>query len=408
MSAIESKIAGFILKWVRGAKAASNDNEANSTQPSAHTARQVQVRQARFSDFKQVCELNLRLGQGPDSVENWRRLWQENPALVGAKDAPIGWVLEVSQEIVGFLGSIRLQYEFRGAMLQAAATCRFAVESDYRAFSHLLVLSFFRQKGVDLFLDTTATPAAARIMTAVRAAAMPQSDYGTVLFWIIDGRHFANAVLAKMGAQGFLSGAVSVLGALALKLDQAGRGRVPRAALSRYRVRKTTICEIGPEFDQLSSEYGQSSPRLRARRNREIMRWHFDPPGNRRAVVVLGCYRGNQLVGYAVMRHDPSNTSELRRSLVADLLVRQDDPDIAEQLITAAYESAQEAGSHVLEIMGFPDCIRRVAQRWKPYARQYPAHPFFFKASDRQLHETLQDKEAWYACPYDGDATLWP
>lgn len=237
---------------------------------------------------------------------------------------------------------------------------------------------------------------------------MPQSDYGTVLFWIIDGRHFANAVLAKMGAQGFLSGAVSVLGALALKLDQAGRGRVPRAALSRYRVRKTTICEIGPEFDQLSSEYGQSSPRLRARRNREIMRWHFDPPGNRRAVVVLGCYRGNQLVGYAVMRHDPSNTSELRRSLVADLLVRQDDPDIAEQLITAAYESAQEAGSHVLEIMGFPDCIRRVAQRWKPYARQYPAHPFFFKASDRQLHETLQDKEAWYACPYDGDATLWP
>lgn len=402
---LETKFGKAILDKIR----LRNASNASISEGPAHSAR-IMVREAEFSDFERVSALNLRLGQGPDSIENWRRLWRDNPALAARNErVPIGWLLESLHGIVGFLGNVPLQCEFGGSIVQTAATCRFAVDPAHRAFSHLLVMSFFRQKNVDLFLNTTATPAAAKIMTALKASPMPQAGYGTVLFWVLDSRQFAKAVLGKMGMQAPLRGAASMLGALALKTDQISRGRLPRPASSKeYRIREMRVREMGPEFDRLWSDCAQQSPDLRASRSREIMRWHFEPPENRRAVVVLGCYSGGDLIGYTVVRHEPAVAGEFRRSLVADLIVRHDTSDAVEQLLAAAYRNAREAGCHALEVMGFPDRIRRVAYHWKPYVRRYPAHPYFFKARDQHLHKVLLNETAWYACPFDGDATLWP
>jgi len=410
MPATENKIASLVLNRIRAQKTApDNGNDAGPSQRPADPATKVSIREAQFSDFERVCAMNLRLGQGPDSIENWRRTWRENPALADTSEsAPIGWVLEASSEIVGFLGSIPLQYEFRGSVLRAASTCRFAVDPAYRAFSHLLVVSFFRQKNVELFLNTTATDAAAKMMLAVKALPMPQSDYGTVLFWVLNASEFAKAVIGKMGVQKSLQGAGSAIFALTLKLDTIARRRRPRAVSSKYRVQKISVREAGQEFEELWSDYAAQSGALWATRNREVLRWHFDPPGNRRTSVLLGCYAEGDLAGYAVVRHEAQAEGHLRRSLVADLIARNDNPEVIEELLAAAWTSAHDAGCHVLELMGFPERIRKIVLRFKPYARNYPAHPYYFKARDRQLQEALLDKNFWYACPYDGDATLWP
>jgi hypothetical protein len=138
------------------------------------------------------------------------------------------------------------------------------------------------------------------------------------------------------------------------------------------------------------------------------MRWHFNPPENRHIAKVLGCYLGDRLVGYGIVRHYTSEKEDLRRSLVADLMIGDDDPRIVEQLLAAMYKSARNAGSHVLEVMGFPKEIRQMFLKSKPYLRKYPACPFFYKAKDRALHEKLSDETAWYACPFDGDGTIFP
>jgi hypothetical protein len=405
---IEGKIADVVLKRIRGLQTTpSIDAGVAPAERRANGAKSVSVREAQFSDFARVCALNLRLGQGPDSTANWQRLWRENPALADQRESPIGWVIEASHDVVGFLGSVPLQYEFRGSALQAAATCRFAVEPGYRAFSHLLVASFLRQKNVDLFLNTTATAAAGRIMTALKASPLPQPDYGTVLFWVLDPGHFTKEVLKKLGVKTPFIQVGAAMGSLALRGDVTIRGRAPRARSSRYEIRETTVGEIGREFDQLWFDCSKESV-LWARRSPDIMRWHFDPPGNRRHVTVLSCYAGKKLTGYMIVRHEPAEFEGLRRSLVADLLVRENDPDVLEHLFAAACACANVAGCHVLEVMGFPPRIRRIVLRWKPYARSYPAQPFFFKARDRHLHQQLLDKDAWYACPFDGDSTLWP
>jgi hypothetical protein len=409
MSTIEKRITDTVLKRIR-ALARPNGDVDVAPDGRPEIAKPVSVREARFSDFDQVCALNMKLGQGPDSPENWNRLWLDNPAL-GDRETPsvIGWVLEgESSEIVGFLGSVRTLYEYEGKTLLAVIAVRFAVQLAYRPFSHLLVTSFFRQKNVDLFLNTTATVSTGKMMIAFKASRIPEEDYENVLFWVIDPYYFTKSVFRRMRIASGLSRVGSVLASLAVRADIRLRGRELRGRPFRYTVIETCVNNISDEFQRFWAEKSKETSRLLAKRSPAIMRWHFDPPGNRRVARVLGCYSGNHLVGYGIVRHDEAGRDGLRRSILADLMVEDDDPCIVEQLLAAIYESAKNAGSHILEVMGFPKGIRQMFLKWKPYSRRYPACPFFYKARDRALHEILADENVWYACPFDGDGTLWP
>jgi hypothetical protein len=410
MPLIKEKLSDVLLKRIRAQREPANGDSISKETVPAGAAKAISIREVQFSDFEQVSALNLRLGQGPDSPENWRRLWVDNPALADGKgSSPIGWMLQTSSgEVVGFIGTIPQQYEFEGNALRAAATCRFAVESAYRGSSHLLVMSYFRQKNVDLFLNTTATVEAGKMMLAHKAAPLPQRDYDSILFWVLDPRRFTKEVFRKLGVKSFLTGPASAVASLAVKGDAATRGRAKRAAHTKYTIKEISIRDMGQDFSQLWADAASAPARLSAKRCVEIMRWHFDPPHNRRKVSVLACTSGNDLAGYAIVRHEQEMEVGLRRSLIADMMLRDNDPMVLEHLLVAACQSSKASGSHVLEAMGFPQSIRQNLMKFKPYTRKYPASPFFYKAPDKKLHEALANENAWYASPYDGDATIWP
>ncbi len=407
MPTLTSKIADRLLSRIRTRSEEVADSRADGPTDSG-PAGAVSLREAQFADFANVSAMNRRLGQGADSLQNWYRLWRDNPALQRGRAPGIGWLLESGGAVVGFLGSIPLEYSFGGASLAAAATCRLAVEPAYRSSTPLLVTSFFRQKDVDLFLNTTATPAAGKIVAALRAIQLPQPDYGRVLFWVLRPRKFMHAVLQRTGFNQTLTAFGSSAGALALGGDIAVRRRVPRGNASKYSVRGVELNELDREFEAFWAEQEKNPTRLFAKRSAEIMRWHFQPPGSAKVAKVLGCYASDRLLGYAVVRHEPPAKEGLVRSAIADLMVNDGDPAIVDSLLAAAYQSAKAAGSDVLEIIGFPEKIRSSFLKWRPYSRDYPACPYFYKTRDRQLQEKLSSADAWYACPFDGDATLWP
>jgi hypothetical protein len=406
---MSDKFTDAILKRIRSrVSEPSRRDAAMDGTPSTAAAASVSLREAQFFDFDRVCAMNRRLGQGADSLENWQRLWRDNPALRDGRVPRIGWVLEAAGEIVGFLGNIPLLCELESQTLTAAATCRLAVEPAYRSSTHLLVTSFFRQKDVELFLNTTATAAAAKIMTALRAAQVPQPDYGKVLFWVLRPRKFTKTVLEKAGISATLTAAGSVLAAVVLRGDMMIRRRTPKGHPNLYSIVETGVHEIGSAFDRFWSETTCGSTRLFSKRSAEIMSWHFQPPGGARIARVLGCYSSDRLVGYAVVRHESSAKDGVQRSLIADLMVSPENELVVDTLLAAAHATAKSAGSEVLEVLGFPRTIRESLGKWQPYSRDYPACPYFYKARDRALEKKLAHEDAWYACPFDGDATLWP
>src|SRR5207244_12455259 len=103
----------------------------------------VRLREALFSDFGDVEELQRRCGLAPDSRENWARFWRRTPALGQMQfELPLGWVLEAEGNAVGYLGNISLLYRYGERSLTAVAGRGLAGDPTSRAASFCLGEAF--------------------------------------------------------------------------------------------------------------------------------------------------------------------------------------------------------------------------------------------------------------------------
>jgi len=407
MASIEQKIGNAILTKIRSRREETAAPESDSEgSPSLVRAK---VREAQFSDYEGITDLKQRWGLVPDPLENWEHLWRHNPALKhSAAKRAIGWVVEAEGRIVGYLGSISSTYRFGDKTLTAVIGSGFVAEPAYRAHTVRLMGAFYAQKSVDLYISTTAVEATGKIACAFGCEPMPQKDYETVMFWVLRPYPFFQTVMKKLQIKPALTNVLGPLGAVGVGMDKLLRGRWPRRPAKAFTVSEMKASEIGEEFENLWKEKLGEGTRLLADRSVETMRWHYDLPRDRAKTSVICCRKQGQLLGYLVIRDEAGQTNGSRRSLVADMLARQDDPEILRTLIVAAYKHAKHAGSHVLEVQGFPAHIRRLCAQWNPYMRSFPATPFYYKGAVPALHKTLADGEAWYGTPFDGDTTLMP
>lgn len=406
MSLIQEKAAASILRVIRARrKSASASSGQLPVHPSGAPA-PAKIREATFSDFGAVAALKQRGGLVADSLENWERLWRNNPALAQSeRKPPIGWVLEADGAVVGYLGNISLSYHYAGRTLTAVTGHGLVVDPIYRAYAVSLVSAFYRQKFVDLYLGTSAIPEVGRIARALKCDDLPQADYATVLFWVLRPHSFTQDLFERLRIKPGLAGATVGPASIAIGIDKLFNRRFPRTGTAGLEVSEIAIGEIGNEFESLWIEKLREDPRVLADRTPAVLRWHFEIPGDKGSARVFCCRRNGKLVGYAVVRNDPQPSSR-QKSVIADILVLQDDVEVVKTLLVAAYNHAKIGGSYILELTGFPSSIRRVCALSNPYTRKYPGCPFHYKAADRNLHQALSDGAAWYASPFDGDATL--
>jgi hypothetical protein len=407
MVSLEQKIGNAILTKIRSRR---DEADAPDSEPEGGPSpARAKIREAQFSDYEGIRDLKQRFGLVPDPIENWEHLWRDNPAL---KNWPvqrsIGWVVEAEGRIVGYLASISSTYRFGGKTLTAVVGSGFVAEPAYRAHTVRLMGAFYAQKSVDLYVSTTAVEATGKIACAFGCVPMPQKDYETIMFWVLRPYPFIQTVMKKLQIKPGLARLLGPLGALGVGIEKLLRGRRPRGSATALTVNEIKPSEIGEEFENLWIEKQREGTRLLADRSLEYMRWHYDVPCDRSKTSFLCCRQQGKLLGYLVIRDEVGQTNGLRRSLVADMFVKQDDPEVIRTLIAAAYKHARRAGSHVLEVQGFPAGIRRLCAQWNPYTRSFPATPFYYKGATPELHKTLSDPEAWYGTPFDGDTTLMP
>jgi hypothetical protein len=405
MPSLEKRITAAVLRTIRSRR--DEGTVPNQRAPSTTAVAPAKMREARYSDFAGVAELKQRWDLAADSFENWERLWQHNPALAHASvERPIGWVLEAEGKIVGYLGNILQQFFYGDKRLTAVAAHAFVVDVPYRVVALSLAAAFYRQKPADLYISTSAIEATGKMGIPFGSAVVPQPDYDTVLFWVVRPHSFAQALMKKLDVSPSLAPFGGFAGVLAIGSDRMLRRRRPHHTAMSLAVSEITPEALGDDFQTLWTEKRNERLRLLAERTPEALRWHFKIPGDRGSVCVLRCHKDGKLVGYAVVRNDTDQQNGLRKSIIADMIVRRDDPEVIKALLVAAYRHTKNIGSDVLELQGFPAEVRDICLNWRPYRRKFTACPYYYKAADPTLHKALTDPAAWYACPFDGDATL--
>jgi hypothetical protein len=234
---------------------------------------------------------------------------------------------------------------------------------------------------------------------------MPQPGYGEVLYWVLDASGFLRAGLRKKGRSGVAAWTGGVLGAVALNVQMRLTGRRPFAPLQD--VTPITVDEIDDAFDDLWARKLNEYPRrLLAGRNAETLKWYFGLSENSPETRFLCCRRDGRLEGYLALVREDAPAIGLKRLKVADLFVAGDDRDTVDALLAGAYEYGLAKRCHVLEVIGLPQNLRALAQAHKPFSRQMPTFPFFFKALREDLKSPLAAADGWYVTAYDGDTAL--
>jgi hypothetical protein len=408
MTQVTQTVLNKLLSTIRSRREARSISRSDSGGTCAVQFVQPKIRQAKLSDYDAVIDLKRRWNLIPESFENWERFWRLNPALRNAPpELSIGWVLEAEGRVVGYLGSILSTYYFEGRRLIAVSSTGLVVEPTYRSVTMTLNAQFYRQKS-DLQLGTTADPSVGKIAKAFKSDPLPQEDYDTVLFWVLQPHPFVEAVVKKLELHPALAKTVSIPGALAVGAEKVFRRRWPKKGLKALSIALIRVDEIGDEFQALWLRKLDEKNQLLADRSAEALRWHFTIPGDSGTTNVFCCRRDRELVGYAITRSATHRSNGMHRTLIADMLVKLDDAEVTRTLLSAVYEHSKKNGSDILEVMGFPHTIRAVCLEGNPYMRKYPATPFYYKAADPVLHKALSDGTRWYATPFDGDTTLMP
>lgn len=367
------------------------------------------IREASYSDCEAVGALKRRNGLSVKwSTDRWIGLWQENPAMLQNPAMPIGWVLEQEGRVVGYLGNIPMYYQFKGRRLLAAAARGFAVDAEHRGQSLRLAAAFFSQKDVALLLNTSANVPSGSVFKLCKAEKIPYPDYDKALFWVVNARGFASSVLRMRGFGAALAAIAGAMLAPAVYIEGLWRQRGPLGHATAYEMSVLDPHSVGEEFDEFwQRTLAERSQCLLAERSAGALRWHFGHRGaaTRRAKFVCAWHAG-KLVGYVVLTREDSEGIGLMRSRIADLMAEKDAPDIIDALLNAAYLQACAEGSHILELVGFPERIRKHFVDGRAFERTLPSWQFWYKAVAPGLSDDLKCQDAWYGSSYDGDASL--
>jgi len=363
------------------------------------------VREVRSSDIEQVSAITEASGWGPTTLSGWQHLWVDNPSVRdGSPAVPKGWVLEEAGRVVGYLCNLTGRYRLGPRTLRVAAAGSLVVLPEHRGLSLQLLLEFAKQKNVDLLLNTTAAPHVTKICEFLKFTRIPQPDYDLSLYWVLGSRRFVGAALRKKGAPPALArlGAVALAAPVALYVAHRHRFKYSTAGVD---VSVMEPLAIDDSFDSLWERVCVSD-RLLAFRDSATLRWHLAPSRHEGWPFLVTAHDGQRLRGYAAFVRQDAPHLGLIRARVADLIVEDDDRQIVQALLMTGLTEARHRGAAMVELIGFPESIRRAASDLKPFGLKSEAWPFLYRANDDDLRRSLARKELWYASLFDGDGSL--
>jgi len=367
----------------------------------------VIIREADFNDELSVQRLCQRNGlEGERSGQAWNWIWRKNPFVV--QNWTIGWVLESSGNVVGFIGNIPRAYSFKGKLWIAAVARAFVVDKPYRTYTLKLISAFFQQKQADLFIFSSANNVSGAVYNMARAMPIPQKDYSKNLFWVVSPRSFLFSLLRKKGIWKFYSTLASWIIAPFFSMEILFRKRWSFDLKGEKKIEMLPLSEMSNEFNELWIKLQEKSPdRLFSRRDREAITWQFsNQSANTRNPTLLTARRKGNLVGYMILTREDSLKFELRRLMVTDLIVLDDDPEMIRALMKEAFIFAKQKKLAMLQLVGFPSAVRKSLQPLHPLSYSTPYTTFWYHAVNPNLKDELQSESTWYASTFDGDSSL--
>jgi len=365
------------------------------------------LREAQFEDHSRVAALAAKFDLRVEDYAEWTHLWSNNPAW-REKQAkfPIGWVLETGDgEIVGYLGNIPMAYELRGRRLLAATTRAWVVDTPYRAYSPLLLATYFQQRNVDLFLSTTVNSQSEAAYSSFASIRVPVGLWNRALFWITDYRGFVASYLRSRERQ-FAGPVTYPLSAGLLIADQL---RGSRSLRPKIPVPVIPCTGFDESFQAFWDALRQAKPNvLLADRSPQALDWHFRFALQKNLAWIYVAKENSTITAYSIFQRYDYQRVGLTRVRLVDFqcLDRDRAPDVLIAMLRTAIERCRLESIHMLELVGVSQEFENSIQHACPRQRPLGSWLYFYKTNDASLAQDLKDPVVWEPSLFDGDSSL--
>ena len=385
---------------------ASASMNAQAYAPSVITSSAPRLREAAFDDYPQLASLQAERGLRVRSCEEWRHLWDDNPAYIDRdRKWPIGWVLEAGSKIVGYVGNIPTQYVFEGRQLTAGCGYSWVVTPAYSSYSILLLHEYLRQENAALCVSTTASSKSSKAHMALGAAPAPGTTWDRASVWITNYAGFVTSWLEKKKWP--MARAISYPISAALYAKDAIR---KRASNQKNGLNGHVEVECCKHFDERFEAFWErlqteNTDKLLANRSRRALAWHFRFALQEEKLWIATVKEGPSLQAYAIFKVLSNANDETKRIALIDFQSAADKENLFYSLLDWALERCSTEGIHLLETIGLcPKGIGDISAL-APYTIQQEGRPLY-KARDTSLAKRLSEPSVWTPCLFDGDASV--
>ncbi len=356
----------------------------------------IKLRETSFADHEQLARLTLRHGVNSKSFDEWQHVWANNPEYRRQPKWPMGWVLEDAHgNVVGTVGNVPLAYEFQGRRLTAASGRSWVVDEQYRGYATVLMERYFRQKGVDLFMNNTINLNAEQAFAAFGSVRVPVGEWNRSSFWITNCHGFARGALRSKDWR--FPNVLAWPAAAVLRCRETFR-----------RGRSLPFGEVKIEqgfderFDVFWDELKARRPDvLLGVRDRETLAWHFHHRLLKKQVHILTVSERDRIVAYMIFLRRDHHELGLKRIGLVDYQSLDDDRSVFNPILACMLRICRTQKIDMLEDVGL--CMDWLKP---PHVRDLPSWLFCYKAGSKPLAAKLADKAAWWPTLFDGDATL--
>jgi len=360
----------------------------------------VVVRAATPDDYPAIAAvLDHTFGSRPydQRLKLWRWRFENNP--VRMPEIPGFLIAELEGKIVGVHGLAAMRVKLGDQVLVASCSCDLAVDHSARSAGMKIKLKALSKELSAMHLSTSANEPANKITMALGGKEIPAGRRKLLKPLKVSGL-LTRSLRAKAGAFG--AGVGTILGARADWPLALARAFTHFPSLPHTDIRTLTRFDVG--FDRfwqaISSQHKIMVVRDAAYLNWRYAEYPFD------GIKSFGLYRGEELLGYAVM-HRSTDEDKLPFVSLLELYVLPEAATGYEQLLGRVVQESVAIGAHYIAARCSTPEEEAILTARGFRLRVMSFSPATFKCNIEVKPELLADERAWYLTLGDGDGCYY-
>lgn len=280
-----------------------------------------------------------------DRLLHW---WDYNPAY--SRDIPRGWVIRDGDRIVGFLGNIPSLFRLEGRDIIAYNSTTWRVLPAYRAHSLQLIMRLIVASRDSILFETTPNNTVVGILEGLGFELIPGDDRErSYAFTSLEKR-----IQARLELGPTLRPVLRLITVLFSRIPSLRIGKVNSE--SGLKVRRLDRTDAG--FDQLWERTKDQYQGTNVRTAR-ILGWYcFNSPYRKKEL--FGCYRNDQLIGYAICLINKATRLGVLECL--DLWTESGDGEATKALLLAAKEFARRQRCGIMSVPHYDGVVEEICR----------------------------------------------